>query len=101
MHPTKVAAILALAVAVCAASYLCFVLYQNVILHKAEFEALDSIEHSLKTGENSDVEDNSTMQYLISGGIAVVALITSLAFFGAARDRSPLPEKRNQGKQDV
>lgn len=81
MHPTKIAAILALVVALIAAGYLSVVLYQNVIQHKAELAAVESIQHG------TDFEDNSTGQYLISGGIAVVALIASLALFGAAKDR--------------
>jgi hypothetical protein len=87
MHPTKVAASLALVIALAAAGYFCVVLYQNVVLHKTEFAAMDSLERSIKTGEDSDFEDNSTEQYLISGGIAAVGLITSLALFGAAKDK--------------
>ena len=87
MNPTKAAATLALIVALIASGYLCFVLYQNVILHKSELAAYASIEHSVATGEKNDFEDNSAMQYLISGGVAVVALIASLTLFGAAKDK--------------
>lgn len=89
MHPTKVAAFLSLAVAVIATIYLCVVIYQNEGDLKGEFAALNSIERSIQTGEeDKDFEDNSTLEYLISGGVATVALITSLALFGAAKSKS-------------
>lgn len=76
MHPTKVAAILALGVALVAVSYLCFVLYQNVVLLKGSIDAFDGI------------DDHSSFQYAVSGGIVIVALIASLALFGATKDNS-------------
>jgi hypothetical protein len=75
MNRTKSAAILALIVALAATGYLCFVLCQNVILLKSSIDGLNGI------------DDEPLLRYGISGGIAVVALITSLALFGAAKDK--------------
>jgi hypothetical protein len=83
MNPTKAAACLALVVAVIAAGYLCYALYENVILLKAANEALDCTE----IGSNCE-KSNVGLEYGISGGIAVVSLIASLALFGAAKPKT-------------
>lgn len=88
MHPTKAAAILALIIALGVASYFCVLLYDDVVLHKPELAAFNNVGVEVSGKGILDHDwDNLTEQYLISGGIAVVALIASLALFGSAKDK--------------
>jgi hypothetical protein len=88
VHPTKVAAVLALIVALVASFYLCILLYEDVFLHKPEITALNnlSVEVSGK-GTRNDEWDNLSQKYFIFGGIAVAVLITSRALFGATKQK--------------
>lgn len=89
MHPTKAAAIVALVSTIAVAAYFFILLYQDVVMHKPELAALDSISVGITGKGTVDNEwDNLSEKYLISGGIAVVGLIASLALFGAAKDKS-------------
>jgi hypothetical protein len=131
MHPTKIAAYLALAVAVIAAIYFASQLYQNVVLLKSSTDALDRanaqesqraaelnyeyllskahlLESEGKTSEakkayqdaantkplelpqpsNEEKDHPSTDVEYGVGGIALVALITSLALFGSAKKQT-------------
>jgi energy-converting hydrogenase Eha subunit H len=88
MNPTKAAAILALVVTVIAAGYLCYALYENVILLKATNESLDCTDLRIESGTTDCSASNVALEYGISGGIAVVSLIASLALFGAAKPKT-------------
>jgi hypothetical protein len=89
MNPTKAAACLALVVAVIAAGYLCYALYENVILLKAANESLDCADLRIESGVTDCSASNVALEYGVSGGIAVVGLIASLALFGAAKSSKP------------
>jgi hypothetical protein len=88
MNPTKAAACLALVVAVIAAGYLCYALYENVILLKAANEALDCADLRIESGVTDCGASNVALEYGVSGGTAVVSLIASLALFGAAKPKT-------------
>jgi hypothetical protein len=74
MNPTKAAAILALIVAVAALGYAGYQFYENYFLLRDSINAL--------RGEETD---SYMLEYWIPLGISVVALIASLALFGAAK----------------
>jgi hypothetical protein len=74
MNPTKAAAILALVVAVAALGYAGFQFYENAVLLRDQLHALRGEEF-----------DGPLLEYWIPLGIATVALIASLALFGAAK----------------
>jgi len=88
MNPTKAAATLALAVTVAAAAYLCYQLYENVILLKSANASVDCLDLKLKYGDSYDCNETSPgLIYGISAGVAIVSLIVSLALFGAAKPK--------------
>ena len=65
----KTAALLALAVALTTSGYFMFLLYQNVVLLKSSIDALNG------------TDDAPAMHYLVSGGIAIFALILALGIY--------------------
>jgi hypothetical protein len=73
MHPTKIAATIALLVAIAATGYFCFVMYQDIVLLDASINVFNGI------------DDHFTLRYAISGGIAIVSIITSFALFESAK----------------
>ena len=86
MNPRKTAALLALIVAMIATVYLGYQLYENQILLRHENQLLNCLELRTKNGPDFPCDvDNPAMEYGISGGIAVVAYIASLALFGAGK----------------
>lgn len=76
MNPTKAAAVLALIVAVAALGYAGYQYYQNAVLLRDQLFAL--------RGEDID---GPLLEYWIPLGISIVALIASLALFGAAKPK--------------
>ena len=74
MKPTKAAAILSLIVAVAALGYAGYQFYENSVLLRDSLLAL--------RGEGTD---SYMLEYWLPLGISVVALIASLALFGAAK----------------
>ena len=77
MNPTKAAAILALIVAVAALGYAGYQFYENAVLLRDQLHAL--------RGEDLD---GPLMEYWTPLGISIVALIASLALFGAAKPKT-------------
>ncbi|MFZ0318562.1 MAG: hypothetical protein WAL56_05500 [Candidatus Sulfotelmatobacter sp.] len=77
MNPTKAAAILSLIVAVAALGYAGYQYYENAVMLR---DALHAI-------RNEDF-DGPLLEYWVPLGISVVALIASLALFGAAKPRT-------------
>lgn len=77
MNPTKVAALLALIVAVAALGYAGYQYYQNAVLLRDQLLVL--------RGEETD---SYMLEYWIPLGIFIVALIASLALFGAAKPKT-------------
>lgn len=74
MNPTKAAAILSLTVAVVALGYAGYQFYENSVLLRDQLLALRGVE-----------VDGAILEYWVPLGISIVALITSLALFGAAK----------------
>jgi hypothetical protein len=88
MKLIKAAAYVALVVTVIAAGYLCYAFYENQIMLRAANDSLDCLELKMKNGENFNCEKpNVTLEYGLSGGIAAIGLIASLALFGAAKPK--------------
>jgi len=76
MNPTKAAAILSLILAVVALGYAGYQFYENSVLLRDQLLAL--------RGEDFD---GPVLEYWLPLGISIIALIASLALFGAARPK--------------
>lgn len=83
MNAIRIAAYIALVVTLVAGGYLCYFLYRNEVHLEAAQHGLDCAEN----GTNCD-EPSPMLEYGVSGGIAVVGLITSLVLFGASKPNS-------------
>lgn len=78
MNLIRAAATIALIVAIVATGFLIYYAYENEVL----------LRHALASFDGPDPE-NPTLEYLASGGIALVCLITSLTLFGLAKTKEP------------
>jgi hypothetical protein len=95
MNPTKAAAIIALIVTIGAAgdlAYQVFVVRQRFIEMGEKFDKCEAqMDEARRAGKDPkavwcpDVKDVDVPSYAAPSGIAIVALITSLALFGAAK----------------
>jgi hypothetical protein len=89
MNALRAAAWLALVVTVIAIGYLCYALYDNEISLASVNQNEDCLELKMRYGENYPCKTaNPALEYGVSGGIAVVGLIASLALFGAEKSKS-------------
>jgi hypothetical protein len=86
MNLTKAAAIIALVVSALAVGYVGFVFIEDRIAFRAEIAILTCSQMKRQHGADYPCEqENTAREYEVSGSIALVGLITSLALFRAGR----------------
>jgi hypothetical protein len=89
MNLTKAAAIIALIVTAIAVGYMGFVFVEDRIAFRAEVAILTCSQMKSQYGQDYRcAQENTTLEYAVSGSIAVVGLITSLALFRAAKPKT-------------
>ena len=89
MNRTKAAAIMALMVTAMAVGYLGFVFVEDRIAFRAEVAILTCSQMKRQYGQDYRcTQENTTLEYAVSGSIAVVGLMTSLALFRAAKPKT-------------
>jgi hypothetical protein len=85
MNLTKLAAIVALIVTVIAVGYMGFIFIEDRIAFRAEIAVLTCAQMKSQYGpEYVCRQENTMLEYGVSGGIALVGLIASIALFRAA-----------------
>jgi hypothetical protein len=89
MNPTKAAAIIALIVTVILVGYMGFFFIRDRIEFRTEIAVVTCAEMKRQHGADYPCDqENTTLEYEVSGDLAVVGLITSLAYFRAAKPKT-------------
>jgi hypothetical protein len=89
MNPTKAAAIIALIVTVILVGYMGFIFIRDRIKFRTEIAVVTCAEMKRQHGADYPCDqENTTLEYEVSGDLAVVGLITSLAYFRAAKPKT-------------
>ncbi len=82
----KIAAAIFLLVSLVSLGYMVFVFLENRSGFRAEMAIMACSQLKRQYGPDYVcVQENTTLEYAVSGGIALVALLASLALFRAAR----------------